>query len=136
MPYPGLLHPEPLPLRQATADPNPHRRHSNAQKQVWLNLREVSWCAQVLFEPTEQFWQVWGLILNMILPLLPSCWGFSFALGCGVFFGGIEHSPVNSCSAASCNFGLLTEDECTFLYSTILRSDYTVQLHSSHTLAK
>ena len=29
-PYPGLLHPEPLPLRQATADPYLHRRHSNA----------------------------------------------------------------------------------------------------------
>ena len=29
MPYPGLLHPVPLPLRQATADPYRHRRHSN-----------------------------------------------------------------------------------------------------------
>ena len=29
MPYPGLLHPEPLPLQQATADPYLHRRHSN-----------------------------------------------------------------------------------------------------------
>ena len=38
----------------------------------------------VLFEPSEHLWQVWGLILNAILPLLPSCWGFSFALGCGV----------------------------------------------------
>ena len=25
----------------------------------------------------------WGLILNVILPLLQFCWGFSFALGCG-----------------------------------------------------
>ena len=24
---------------------------------------------------------VWGLILNLILPLLPSFWGFTFALG-------------------------------------------------------
>ena len=30
--------------------------------------------------------QVWGLILNVILPLLLSCWGFSFALGHGVSF--------------------------------------------------
>ena len=31
----------------------------------------------------------------MILPLLHSCWGFSFALGCRVSFcGGIQHSPV------------------------------------------
>ena len=29
MPYPGLLHPEPLPPRQATADPYLLRRHSN-----------------------------------------------------------------------------------------------------------
>ena len=68
---------------------------------------------KVLFEPSEHLWQVWGLILNVILPLLPSCWGFSFALGHGVsFFGGIQHSPVDGCSAASCNFGILAgEDE-------------------------
>ena len=32
-------------------------------------------------------------------PLL-SCWGFSFTLECEVsFFGGIQHSPVDGCSA-------------------------------------
>ena len=61
-----------------------------------------------MFEPSECVWWVWGLILNTILPLLPSCWGFSFALGRGVsFFGGIQHSPVDGCSAASCNCGFL-----------------------------
>ena len=41
---------------------------------------------------SEHLWQVWGLILNVILPLLPSCWDFSFALGCGIsFLGGIQH---------------------------------------------
>ena len=35
-------------------------------------------------EPSEHLWRVWGLILNANSPLLPSCWGFSFALGCGV----------------------------------------------------
>ena len=65
---------------------------------------------KVLFEPSESLWWVWGLILNAILPLLPSCWGFSFALACGVsFFGGIQHSPVDGCSAVSCNFGVLQE---------------------------
>ena len=66
-------------------------------------------------------WRVWGLILN-ISPLLPSCWGFYFAIGCGVSLsGGIQHSPVHGCSAASCNFGVLAgEDECTSSYSTIL----------------
>ena len=29
MPYPGLPHPEPLPLQQAISDPYLHRRHSN-----------------------------------------------------------------------------------------------------------
>ena len=29
MPYPGLMHPESLPLRQSTADPYLHRRHSD-----------------------------------------------------------------------------------------------------------
>ena len=53
---------------------------------------------KVLFDPFKCLWQVWCLILNVISPLLPSCWGFSFALGCGVsFFGGIQHSPVDGC---------------------------------------
>jgi len=42
----------------------------------------------ILFKPSECLWLVWGLILNVILPLLPSFWGFSFALGCGVSFFG------------------------------------------------
>ena len=41
---------------------------------------------KVLYELSEHFWWVWGLILNMISRLLPSCWSFSFALGCGVYF--------------------------------------------------
>ena len=69
---------------------------------------------KVLFEPSKCLWWVWGLILNAILPLLPSCWGFSFALECGVsFLGGIQQSPVDRCLAASCNFDVLSrEDEC------------------------
>ena len=61
---------------------------------------------KVLFEVSERLWWVWDLILNVILPL-PSCWGFSFALGVS-FLGGIQHSPVNGCSALSCNFGVLS----------------------------
>ena len=37
-----------------------------------------------LFEPSECLWWVWDLILNEILCLLLSCWGFSFALRHGV----------------------------------------------------
>ena len=36
---------------------------------------------KVLSEPSEHLSWVWGLILNAISPLLPSFWGFSFALG-------------------------------------------------------
>ena len=77
---------------------------------------------KVLFELTEHLWKVLSLILNMISPLLQSCLGFYFALGCGVsFFGEIQHSPVNGCSAASCNFGVLTgEDECMSFYKLMV----------------
>ena len=86
MPYPGLVHSEPLSLRQATLDLNLFRRHSDTQ--LWLSLCGVSgsWCAQGLFEPSEHLCRVRSLILNAILPLLPSCWGFSFVLGHGVSF--------------------------------------------------
>ena len=62
-----------------------------------------------------------GLILNVILPLVPSCWGFPFALGRGVsFFGGIPHSPVDGCFTESCNFGVLAgEDDRMSFYSAI-----------------
>ena len=95
----------------------------DAQIQFCLSLCGVpgAWCAQDLFEPSELLWQVRGLFLNVIWPLIPSSWGFSFALGCGVsLFGGIQHPPVNGCSAVSCSFGVLTgEDECTSFYSAV-----------------
>ena len=77
---------------------------------------------KVLFEPSKLLWQIWGLILNTISSLLPACWGFSFALGCGIsFFSGIQHFPVDGCSAVNCNFGVLEgERECMSFYSTIL----------------
>ena len=80
---------------------------------------------KVLFVPSKHLWKVCGLILNVILPFLPFCWGLSFALGCKVsFFGGIQHSPADDYSAASCNFGVLAgEDERTSFYSAILESN-------------
>ena len=58
-----------------------HNSTGDTQTQLRLSLCGVSgsWCAQGLFEPSEHLWQLWGLILNVILPLLPSCSGFSFA---------------------------------------------------------
>ena len=76
MPYPGLLYPEPLPLQQSTADPYLHRRHSNT-------VLSQSWCTHGLFEPSEHLWGILGLSLNVILPLLPSCWGFFLLLDVG-----------------------------------------------------
>ena len=102
---PGLLQPEPLSSWQATAHPCLHRKYSNTQRQVWFSLCGPlgPGARKVFFEPSECLWQVWSLILNMILPLLLSCWGFSFALRHGVSFsGGIQHSPFDGCSAASC----------------------------------
>ena len=93
-------------------------KETNTQRQVWLSLSGVSrsWCTCFVWAFWTLWW-IWGLILNVISPLLSSCWGFSFAFGHGVsFFGGIQHSPIDGCSSASCNFGVLTgEDERTIL---------------------
>ena len=85
MSYPGLLHQSPWPCSTSllicisTED---------TQMQFQLSLCWVSgsWCTQVLIEPSEHLWQVWGLIINDISPLLPPYWGFSFSLGCGISF--------------------------------------------------
>ena len=50
---------------------------------------------KVLFEPSKHLSWVWGLTLNAISPLLPSCWGFSFAPGHGVSFSWLD--PKFSC---------------------------------------
>ena len=63
----------------------------------------------------------------MTSPLLPSCWGFSFAFGHGVsFFGRIQISPVDGCSVVSCNFGILTKDELMSFYSAIFSEVFQV----------
>ena len=78
--------------------------------------------AQSLMEVTASFsvsWCAWGFACALraslvgmrfdfkhVMPLLPNCWGFSFVLGCRIsFFCGVQHSLVNSCSGASCDFG-------------------------------
>ena len=76
---PGSAAPRAPAPWQSTADPYLHRRRS----QFSLSLCGVpgSWCTQGLFEPSESLWRERGLILNANPPLLPSCWGFCFALG-------------------------------------------------------
>ena len=75
-----------------------------------------------LFEPSEHLWRVWGLILNVIFSPSDHLVGASpLPLHLGYIFVGIQHSPVNGCSAVSCNFGVLTgEDKRTSFYSTFL----------------
>ena len=87
---------------------------------------------KVLFELPEHLWQVRSLILNVIPPLLLSCGGLSFAPGRGVsLFGGIQHSPVDGCSAASCSFGVLTgEDEHRSFYSAVLNNFHVIKKKS------
>ena len=121
MPYPGLLHSEPLPLLYSTVDQYICSRQSDTVLAQYLWGLWVL-VAQGLSEPSNHLWRVWSLILNVILPLVLSYWGFSFAVGHGVSFcGGIQCSPVNSYTVGSCNFGVLTgEEECTSFYSTIL----------------
>ena len=74
------LHSRPLLLRQETL------KHSKAGLAQSLAGSLGPGMHKVLFEPSECLWWIWGLILNTILPHLPSCWGFSFTLGCGVSF--------------------------------------------------
>ena len=48
------------------------------------------------------------------------------------FFGGIQHSLVNGCSAVSCNFGVLTgEDEHTSFYSAMSLESSSLQLEKA-----
>ena len=57
---------------------------------------------------------------NVIAPRLPSRYSFSFVLGHGVsFFGGFQQLPIDDCSAASCDFGVLAGDEHMSFYSPI-----------------
>ena len=121
MSYPSLLHPEPLPLRQSTADLDLHRRHSVKGRSGSVSVGSPGG-HKILFESSKHLWWVWSLILNTISPFLPHFCDFSFALGHGVSVsGGIQHSPVNGCSGASCNFGVLTGvDEHTSVHSAIL----------------
>jgi len=59
MPYPSLLHPEPLPLQSPLLTCT---STGDTQTQFCLSLCGVSgsWCTQGLFEPSECLWWVWG----------------------------------------------------------------------------
>ena len=77
--------------------------------------------------------------INAILPFLLSGWDLSFTLENGAsFLGGIQHSPVHGCSAASCNFEVLAEDKHMSFYFIILQWQTTslyllLHLHAQNT---
>ena len=66
MPHPGLLHPEPLPPQQSTVT-RTSSADTHSSVSVSLGPRVL---VHTRFEPSECLWQVWGLILNEISPLL------------------------------------------------------------------
>ena len=70
---PTAVHYWPIPPQETL-------KHSS----VSVSRGSGSWCTQGMFEPSEGLWRVWGLIVNVILPLLLSCWSFSLALGGGI----------------------------------------------------
>ena len=71
MAHPGLLHPELLPLRQATADPDLCRRHSNTL------LAQSLWGLRDLVQ-TKFVWTFLAALAVMGLLLCPWTWGIFF----------------------------------------------------------
>ena len=123
---PALLLPVLLSPWEATADPCLCRRPSNTQRQVWLSLLwgslllSVGFGAhKILFMPPKSLWQIWSFKCDctppaiLLLRLCPWMWSS--------FSWWFQHSLFDGCSAASCDFGVLTgEDEHTSFYSAKL----------------
>ena len=135
--------PRALSSWQATADPCLSRRHSNTglvQETLKHRSSSVSGVSGSWFK-TQGF--VWALRVSLarmgcdskhdfapptILPRLLLCpWV------CSIFSWWDPTSPVNGCSAASCNFGVLArEDECMSFFSTCIFYDIGINKLISH----
>ena len=85
-------------------------------------------CTQALFKPSESLWLVWGLILNVISPLLPSCWDFSFALGHGVSPQSQYSAMQPPCSCCSSSMQLPQGHKTQFSYSQSLHQKASISL--------
>ena len=72
-PAPAAVHCWPIPLQETL-------KHSSGS----VSVESLGPGAYKVCLSPQHFCWVWGLILNVISQLLPSCWGFSFALGRGV----------------------------------------------------
>ena len=91
--------------------PAPPWRHSNTHRQVWLSL---------LWGHCSFLWVLVHTTLCLYPPSISGGHGFDFKRDCtppavllqlllcpwiwGIFFDGFQPSPVNGCSAMSCNF--------------------------------
>ena len=69
--------PVPVADHHQTIPPQEMLKHSS----VLISVGSLGPGVHSLFEPFENLWWEWGLIINMNSPLPPSTWGFSFALG-------------------------------------------------------
>ena len=90
-PDPGALVCFRLPCTPPRASPNPPELGRSTQAKGSKLCQDIPEADRETGEhcppatTVSRRW-VWGLILNAISPLLPFCWGFYFALGCGYLF--------------------------------------------------
>ena len=83
-----------------------------------------SWCAQGFVCVLQALLAVLRFDSKSDFAPPPSCGASPLLLDAGyLFFGVIQRSPVDGCSATSCNLGVFAEDECTSFYSAILSTD-------------
>ena len=89
------------------------RTFTTAQEFLWY------FCSPVCGSPT---WWVWDFILSWLCPSCSLIAVSPSSLDTGYFFfGGFQHPPVNGCSPASWDLGVLTGgDEHTSFYSAPL----------------
>ena len=117
--WPGSCTQSPCPCSR----PLLTRTSEKTQTQVWLSLCgvSVSWCVQgfvgvhlaslagIWFDSKCDFTPP-TVLLGLLL--CPWTWGISFWW--------TQHSPVDGCSAVSCNFGVLTGEDVLLLCQTVL----------------
>ena len=129
MPHlPGRLLPCPQgrPLLTRVSEGDPQTPKGRAGSVCYESHLSFPWVlvTQDFVCALQASWQVWGLILNVIAPLLLSWCGFSLAIIHGVsFFGGFHILLSIVVQQTICDFDVLTgEGERISFYSTILVS--------------
>ena len=64
----------------------PQETLKHSEPSLALSLWVLLLCTRFGLSPLSISGRLWGLILNAVSTLLPSCWSFSFAFGCGYLF--------------------------------------------------